>query len=78
MYFNEDHEAFRAMMRKFVDNEINPYIDEWEEKGQAPLHDLSRKWATWASWVYATTRNTGARDWTTGSTCVFLEELGPG
>jgi len=42
MYFNETHEAFRASIRRFVDHEINPYMDEWEET-TAPLHDLFKK-----------------------------------
>ncbi|MBN1690177.1 MAG: acyl-CoA dehydrogenase family protein [Dehalococcoidia bacterium] len=42
MYFNETHEAFRASVKKFVDKEINPHMDEWEEK-TAPLHDLFKK-----------------------------------
>ena len=42
MYFNETHEAFRASVRRFVDKEINPYMDEWEET-TVPLHDLFKK-----------------------------------
>ena len=42
MYYNEDHEALRQTIRKFVDKEINPYVDEWEES-RAPLHDLFPK-----------------------------------
>lgn len=42
MYFDETHEAFRASIRKFVDKEINPYMDEWE-KSTVPLHDLFKK-----------------------------------
>jgi len=42
MYFNETHETFRQSVRRFVDKEINPHIDEWEEK-TVPLHDLFRK-----------------------------------
>lgn len=42
MYFDDTHEAFRASVRKFVDNEINPNMDEWE-KTTAPLHDLFKK-----------------------------------
>jgi citronellyl-CoA dehydrogenase len=33
----------RKAVREFVDKEINPNMDEWEEKGQAPLHDLFKK-----------------------------------
>ena len=43
LYFTKDHEMVRRAVREFVDKEINPYMDEWEEKGQAPLHDLFKK-----------------------------------
>ncbi len=42
MYFDETHEAFRASIRRFIDKEVNPYIDEWEET-TVPLHDLFKK-----------------------------------
>jgi len=34
--FNEDHEAFRGMVRRFIDNEIAPYHAQWEESGVVP------------------------------------------
>jgi citronellyl-CoA dehydrogenase len=43
IYFNKDHELVRKAVRDFVNKEINPYVDEWEEKGIAPLHDLFKK-----------------------------------
>ena len=43
LYFTKDHEMVRKAVRDFVKKEINPYIDEWEEDGAAPLHDLFRK-----------------------------------
>jgi len=43
VYFNKDHDMVRKAMREFVDKEINPFMDEWEEKGEAPLHDLFKK-----------------------------------
>ncbi|HEX6383897.1 MAG TPA: acyl-CoA dehydrogenase family protein, partial [Anaerolineae bacterium] len=30
LYFTEEHEAFRQMVRRFVETEINPYVEEWE------------------------------------------------
>jgi citronellyl-CoA dehydrogenase len=42
MYFDETHEAFRASVKRFVDKEINPHMDEWEET-TVPLHDLFKK-----------------------------------
>ena len=44
MYFNEDHEALRETVRRFVDREINPNVDKWEVEG-TPLHDLFKKLA---------------------------------
>jgi len=42
MYFNEDHQALRAVVKKFVDKEINPNLDRWEET-TAPLHEIFKK-----------------------------------
>ena len=42
MYFNEDHQALRAMIKKFVDYEINPNMDLWEQQN-APLHKVFKK-----------------------------------
>jgi len=43
MYFNKEHEMVRRAVRDFVDKEINPFVDEWEEAEIAPLHDLFKK-----------------------------------
>lgn len=43
LYFNKDHEQVRKALKEFVDKEINPNVDEWEEKGKAPLHDIFKK-----------------------------------
>ena len=40
MILNEEHEAFRAMVRDYVEREINPRIDEWEAAEIMPLHDI--------------------------------------
>ncbi|MBB6521018.1 TonB-dependent receptor domain-containing protein [Pseudoteredinibacter isoporae] len=41
-YFGEIHGMIRETGRKFVEQEVLPYIDEWEEKGEFP-RDLYRK-----------------------------------
>jgi citronellyl-CoA dehydrogenase len=43
IYFTEEHEMFRQTVRSFVEKEINPYVDEWEEAGIFPAHDLFKK-----------------------------------
>lgn len=35
-YFTADHIAFRDTMRKFIETEVTPNIDEWEAAGRLP------------------------------------------
>ncbi|MEO1289280.1 MAG: acyl-CoA dehydrogenase family protein [Chloroflexota bacterium] len=41
--FTEEHTMFRKSVRKFVENELTPYADQWEEAEIAPLHDIFKK-----------------------------------
>jgi len=34
--FNEQHEMFRQAVRSFVEKEVEPHVDEWEQAGQIP------------------------------------------
>jgi len=43
MKWTDEHESIRDTAAKFVDNEINPYIDQWEEDGIFPAHELFKK-----------------------------------
>jgi len=43
LYFTRDHDMVRKAVRDFINKELNPNIDEWEEKGIAPLHDIFKK-----------------------------------
>ncbi|MBI9089615.1 MAG: acyl-CoA dehydrogenase family protein [Desulfobacterium sp.] len=43
MYFTKEHELVRKAVRDFVNKEINPHVEEWEEAGMTPLHDLFKK-----------------------------------
>lgn len=36
-YMNESHEAWRDQLRRFVDAEIMPNVEAWEEAGDVPL-----------------------------------------
>ena len=33
----EDHEAWRTQLRRFIDTEIMPYADDWDEAGEIPM-----------------------------------------
>jgi acyl-CoA dehydrogenase len=35
-FYTEEHEAFRATIREFVDRELKPNVDAWDEAGEFP------------------------------------------
>ena len=41
-YYTEEHEAFRATMRRFVEAEIAPFADEWDEQREAGASNRAR------------------------------------
>jgi len=41
-YYTDDHEAFRAQVRRFVDKECAPHIEKWEKAEELP-RDLHKK-----------------------------------
>jgi citronellyl-CoA dehydrogenase len=43
MRFTEEHNALRNTVKQFVDNEINPHVDEWEKAGIFPAKELFQK-----------------------------------
>lgn len=40
MTFTDEHHAFRAMVRAFVGERVNPHVEAWEAAEMMPLHDL--------------------------------------
>lgn len=43
MQFTEEHELFRATVREFIRGEVEPHVEEWEERGMFPAHELFPK-----------------------------------
>jgi citronellyl-CoA dehydrogenase len=43
MLFTADHDEPRRILQKFIATEINPHVDEWEDDGIFPAHELFRK-----------------------------------
>src|SRR5271156_2654555 len=43
MLFTADHEEARRALQKFIANEINPFVDEWEKADIFPAHELFKK-----------------------------------
>jgi len=43
MIFTQEHNEIRRTVRNFVENEINPHIEEWEAAGTFPIHEIFKK-----------------------------------
>ena len=43
MLFTADHAEPRRILQKFIAAEINPHVDDWEEAGIFPAHELFKK-----------------------------------
>lgn len=74
--FTEEHEMFRRTVRNFVENEINPYADEWEAAEIAPLHDLFKKMGDLGFLGLSYPEEYGGANADIWFTVVFCEELG--
>ncbi|MCC3303224.1 acyl-CoA dehydrogenase family protein [Sneathiella sp. HT1-7] len=43
MQFTQEHRELSESLKKFIEAEINPHVDEWEEAEQFPAHELFKK-----------------------------------
>ncbi|BCH23114.1 acyl-CoA dehydrogenase family protein [Mesorhizobium sp. L-8-3] len=43
MQFTPEHEELRRTVARFVETELNPYVDAWEEAEQFPSHEVFKK-----------------------------------
>ncbi len=43
MQFTEQHKEIRRTVSRFVQEELNPHVDEWEAAGSLPGHDIMKK-----------------------------------
>ena len=43
MQFNNEHKALATTVSEFIDNEINPNVDKWENDGIFPAQELFKK-----------------------------------
>ena len=43
MQLTQEHEEIRRSLKKFIETEINPYVDEWEEAEIFPAHEVFKK-----------------------------------
>ena len=43
MQFTLEHDELRRTVARFVEQELNPHVDEWEDAGIFPAHEVFRK-----------------------------------
>jgi len=43
MLFSDEHELLRKSLRSFIEREINPHVDLWEEERIFPAHEIFKK-----------------------------------
>ena len=43
MIFTQEHKEIRRTVANFVENEINPHVEEWEKAGTFPMKELFKK-----------------------------------
>ena len=76
MKFTEDHEALRVTVRRFIEREINPYVDSWEEAQIFPAHELFSKLGKAGLLGISKPSEYGGLGLDYSYTIVFAEELG--
>jgi citronellyl-CoA dehydrogenase len=43
MFESHEHQELQRTLKRFIDSEINPHVDEWEEAGIFPAHEIFKK-----------------------------------
>ena len=46
MKFTQEHDELRRTVARFIETEINPYVEQWEEDEIFPAHELFKKMGT--------------------------------
>ena len=75
MRFSEEHQMFRQSIRRFVEQELNPHVDAWEEAGAWPGHDVLRKMGTLGFLGLTYPEEYGGQGLDFWYTVIFCEEL---
>lgn len=76
MKFTAEHDQFRRVVRDVVENEINPYVDDWEDAGIFPAHELFPKLAAVGALGLEYSEEMGGQGADHSFTVVLGEELG--
>ena len=72
IYFTPEHDTFRDQVRRFVDEEVRPNADAWEEAGAVP-REIFRKMGELGFFGTRYPEEYGGADWDTFSTVVLAK-----
>ena len=76
MEFTSEHEQFRKVVRSFIETEINPHVDQWEDDRIFPAHELFAKLAEIGAFGLEYDEEYGGQGADHSFTLVLMEELG--
>jgi citronellyl-CoA dehydrogenase len=76
MQFTREHEELRRSLGKFIDAEVNPHVDAWEEAGAFPAHELFKKMGDLGFLGLTKPAAYGGADLDLSYSVVMAEELG--
>jgi citronellyl-CoA dehydrogenase len=76
MLFGSEHEQFRAVMRKLIEEEVNPYADQWEAAHIFPAHEVFPKFGAVGALGLEYDPQYGGGGADHSFTVVFAEEIG--
>src|SRR5271165_1126776 len=76
MQFTPEQHMFRQTIRRFVEEEINPYVNDWEEEGAFPAHTLFKKMGDLGFLGLTYPEEYGGLGLDFWYTVIFCEELG--
>ena len=74
MYFTEEHEAFRASFKEFLQKEVVPHIEKWEKTGTIERF-IWKKFGEMGYFGLSTPEEFGGLDLDLFYTIIFLEEM---
>jgi len=74
MYFNEEHQLFRESLKEFLQKEVCPHIDKWEETGTIERF-IWQKFGEMGYFGLATSEANGGLELDLFYTVILLEEL---
>jgi citronellyl-CoA dehydrogenase len=76
MRFTQEHDMFRQSVRRFIEQELNQHVDEWEQAGIWPAHEVLRKMGDLGFLGLTYPEEFGGLGLDFWYTVVFCEELG--